>query len=315
MQLLSTPQPFDDAVAWAKGRTLLPTDLDSAGLDRLSADIREVSVFSAEVTQTEVLQLIYDSTAKMVAGLSPGPGQYTSPATFVADMQALLDQIGYQAKPGAEGTIKDLRSWKRLELIADVQLRMATGFGQWKRWTDPTSMLLYPAAEFKRLEWRRVPRGSVVSNGSISLDTGRYWTDRWVAAGGRVFGRGRLLALMDDPVWVNVSRFGVPYGPPDFNSGWGRKPITRADAIKAGLLTAGESQRATSAVSPQAVAPRAVGGAAAPVSPTQPVGSGSSLLDGVKAAINGLAPSLAAALLHALGPKWRLGSDGKVSHV
>lgn len=312
MQLLSKPQAFDDAVSWAKGRTLLPTSLDSAGLDRLSADVREVSVFSAEVSQVEVLQLIYQETQRMVAGLSEGPGKYASPATLVADIQALLDRIGYQARPGTEGTIKDLRSWKRLELIADVQLRMATGYGQMKRWTDPTSMLLYPAAEFKRLEWRRVPRGSVVKDGAVSLDTGRYWHDRWVAAGGRVFGRGRLLALMDDPVWANVSRFGVPYGPPDFNSGWGRKPISRAEALRAGLLLSKEKAGPADGVladgqSPavgQSLAQGRTGAAQEP-----------SLVDGVKAAISGLAPQLATALLRALGPAWHVGSDGKVAHV
>lgn len=247
----------------------------------------------------------------MVAGLSTGPGQYASPATLVADIQALLDRIGYQAREGTEGTIKDLRSFKRLELIADVQLRMATGYGQLKRWTDPTSMLLYPAAEFKRLEWRRVPRGSVVKAGEVSLDTGRYWHDRWVAAGGKVYGRGRLLALMDDPVWANVSRFGVPYGPPDFNSGWGRKPISRSDALRAGVLTKNDGAEVASGgeVAPREAQRRE---AAATFGPAD---GQLGLLDGVKAAVSQLAPALASALLRALGPAWHVGGDGKVQHV
>jgi hypothetical protein len=295
MQLLSTPQPFDDAVAWAKGRTLLPTTLDSTGLEKLSADIREVSVFSSEVTHAEVLQLIYNATAKMVAGTSPGPGQYTSPATLVADIQALLDQIGYEPAKGTEGTIKDLRSWKRLELIADVQLRMAAGFGQYKRWVDPTSMLLYPAAEFTRLEWRRVPRGSHTGpGGAIHVDNPRYWHDRWVAAGGQVFAKGRLLALMTDPVWTNVSRFGVPYGPPDFNSGWGRKPITRAQAVSAGLIAKQEPATAT--------APQSNGGQ--PAVSTTP-----KLSEAIKVAVGQFSPGILSSLLQSLGSKWSL--DGK----
>jgi hypothetical protein len=312
MQLLQKPQAFDDAVSWAKGRTLLPTSLDSAGLEQLSADIREVSVFSAEVSQVEVLQLIYQETQRMVAGLSEGPGKYASPATLVADIQALLDRIGYKAREGTEGTIKDLRSWKRLELIADVQLRMATGYGQLKRWTDPTSMLLYPAAEFKRLEWRRVPRGSVVRDGAVSLDTGRYWHDRWVAAGGRVYGRGRLLALMDDPVWANVSRFGVPYGPPDFNSGWGRKPISRAEALRAGVLGAAHGELAAQGES-GAVGQPTLGVQEAERRDAAATSTG--LVDGVKAEVSQLAPALASALLRALGPAWHVGSDGRVAHV
>ena len=296
MQLLSSPQPFADAVAWAKGRTLLPTSLNTTGLEKLSADIREVAVFSAEVTHAEILQLIYDRTAKMVAGVSPGPGQYTSPASLVADLRELLDQIGYQAAEGKEGTIQDLRSWKRAELIADVQLRMAAGYGQYQRWVDPTSMLLYPAAEFTRLEWRRVPRGTVMIKGVEHVDNPRYWHDRWIEAGGQVYAGGRLLALMTDPVWAAVSRFGVPYGPPDFNSGWGRKPVSRVQATAWGLIAKGskvadeQQQNARPAEAP-------------------------SLANTVKAAVGQFAPEILAALLKHLGRAWQVDEAGNLAHV
>lgn len=71
----------------------------------------------------------------------------------------------------------------------------------------------------------------------------RNWLERWRAAGGRVFpgtgldGRaGRLVALKNDPVWTNLSEFGLPYPPFAYGSGVGVEDVGRETAVALGLI-------------------------------------------------------------------------------
>ena len=46
-----------------------------------------------------------------------------------------------------------------------------------------------------------------------------------------------MIALINDPIWEAISRFGLPYPPFDFNSGMGVAGVSRSDAIKLGVIS------------------------------------------------------------------------------
>ncbi|MGN0843825.1 MAG: hypothetical protein ACI4QT_01240 [Kiritimatiellia bacterium] len=81
-------------------------------------------------------------------------------------------------------------------------------------------MAAFPAQELLRIRSRRNVRD---------------WATKWHDAGGKFFD-GRMIALKTDPIWTNISRFGHPWPPFDFNSGMGVRDVSRADAIRLGVI-------------------------------------------------------------------------------
>ena len=221
-------------------REILPVDVGTAELDELSAAIRERSVFSAHVLEVDFLTTLRDQIGKLVEGVGEGPGKYTNPVTVRKALKDILESVGYEAKEGEVGTLKDLRTYQRLHLIVETNLRMAQGYANYRRHTTPEALAQFPAAEFTRIYARRVPRGThQAKDGHIVVDNPNYWRDRWLRAGGHLY-EGKMIALKGDPVWVKVSRFKLPYGPPDFNSGYGQLQVKRKEAIRLGLLSPGQ---------------------------------------------------------------------------
>jgi hypothetical protein len=236
----ATERPNTAARSAFLSRDILPVDVGSAELAELDAAIRERSVFSAHVLEVDFLTTLRDQIGKLVNGMSPGAGQYTNPVTVRAALQDVLKKVGYEAADLDKGTIKDLTTYQRLHLIVETNLRMAQGYANYRRGLEADTLAQYPAAEFTRIYARQVPRGTHrTKEGAIVVDNPHYWQDRWVRAGGQVFD-GKMIALKTDPVWVNVSRFKLPYGPPDFNSGYGQLPVKRKEAIRLGLLSPGQ---------------------------------------------------------------------------
>ena len=45
-----------------------------------------------------------------------------------------------------------------------------------------------------------------------------------------------MIALVNDPIWTEISRFGTPYPPFDFNSGMWTRPVSREEATEFGLV-------------------------------------------------------------------------------
>jgi hypothetical protein len=215
--------PFREALESSSLRSLLPTDLSSAQLSTIAPEILERAFFSARVINTHFLQLAHDRISALARGLSPGPGQYTSVPSARADLKELLDSINYTpADPADAGTIKDLRTDNRLNLILDTNTRMARGYGQHIQGQDPDILDSWPAQELIRIHDRKEPRD---------------WLVLWQAEGGQLYGGGRMIARKDDPIWENISAFGLPYPPFDFNSGMGLADIDRIEAETLGVLT------------------------------------------------------------------------------
>ena len=87
------------------------------------------------------------------------------------------------------------------------------------------ALKLFPAQELKRGGARKKPRD---------------WKQRWRDAGGKLID-GRMVALVEDPIWARLSRWGDPLPPYDYNSGMKLFKVSRANAIRLGLLPKPES--------------------------------------------------------------------------
>jgi hypothetical protein len=220
--------PFAAAERSLRAKGLLPTTLSSEELKGIGADIRERAMFSARTDYASHLQTIQDQVDKMIEGK-------TDPATARQELQDSLDRLDYKPEVGAEGTITDLRSDQRLDLIIKTNREMVQGYGAWEQ--SQATLDSYPAQELIRAEGRKVPR---------------EWYQRWLDAGGELYpgnpeglplsedGQGRCIALVNDPIWSAISEFGLPYPPFDFGSGVDVRPVSLAECLALGILTGDE---------------------------------------------------------------------------
>ena len=89
---------------------------------------------------------------------------------------------------------------------------------------SPDVIEFYPAAEIWKLADLKFPRD---------------WNAVWERAGGRVLG-GRMIARVDDPVWLKLSDFGYPFSPFSFEPWIDTQSVDRNEAIELGLIQKAE---------------------------------------------------------------------------
>ncbi|HBR95711.1 MAG TPA: hypothetical protein DEA90_16260 [Opitutae bacterium] len=211
--ILTAARPFQEALESRQAKSILPTTLRTRDLSRLSPAVRERAMFSAAVTDVRFL----DDAHGLVDDLLKGD---TDLATARLNLDTYLKGVGYQGDTFS-GDLTDLRSLARKNVLLETNLGLSLGYGQWKQGQNPVTLNMWPAQELIRVENRREPRTD--------------WEERFLAAGGTKW-NGRLIALINSPVWSTLSRFGYPYPPFDFNSGKGVRAVSRADAVSAGLI-------------------------------------------------------------------------------
>lgn len=209
--IFAEPLPFREAIESRAVRQLLPTDFRTKLLQEIPAELRERAVFSAGVTNVPFLQEVKDSLDELVEGK-------TDRATKRAGMKKVLSRFEYRPVEGEEGTLTDLSSDRRLNLILDVNLKQAQGYGHWRQGQEVLDA--FPAQELIRVRDAEKPRN---------------WAERWSQAGGEFFD-GRMIALKNDPIWTRISAFGLPYPPFDFGSGMDVQDIDRSEAEDLGLI-------------------------------------------------------------------------------
>jgi hypothetical protein len=191
-------------------KAILPTDLSSAMLRQLPRAVRERAIFSAGVQNVDFLERAKQAIDDIIAGKS-------NRATERTALRELAEKFDLAA----------LTRDGRLNLILDTQSKMGNGYGSWIEGQHPSVLLMWPAQEFYRAEDRKEPRD---------------WPSRWSEAGGDFFPgdsdypEGRMIALKNDPIWEDISAFGLPYAPFDYNSGMDLRDIDRDEAIDIGLL-------------------------------------------------------------------------------
>lgn len=210
MDVYPHPVNFEEALKTRAVKAILPTDMSSKMLSTLPRALRERAVFSAGVQNTDFLTRVGESVDKIVSGGSDRATERTL-------LRQLADSLG----------MDELAKDSRLNLILDTQTGMARGFGSWIEGQHPSVLDMWPAQELYRAEDRKEPRD---------------WPARWEAAGGDFFPgesdypEGRMIALKDDPIWTEISAFGQPYAPFDFNSGMDLKDVDHDEAVELGLI-------------------------------------------------------------------------------
>ncbi|TVP80457.1 MAG: hypothetical protein EA353_03810 [Puniceicoccaceae bacterium] len=214
---LSTAVPFDEALQRFDRRTPLGSSLRTEGWARAPMEIREAAFFSAAVESERTLS---EMKSRISDDLRLNPEvRFNGKSGFVADMRRSLG-----AGPGDTGRLTDITSRRRLELIYQMNVAEAYEFGRHKQSQSPALLEAFPARELIREASREAPR---------------EWQSRWAEAGGSLYG-GRMIALVNDPIWTAISRFGRPYPPFDFGSGMGTRDIERDEAERLGVIAPGE---------------------------------------------------------------------------
>lgn len=229
----TAPLPFQEALRIARERGLLPTNLSSAQIAEWEEELKRLSVFSARTNHAGYLQEIKDQVEALLRG------QYNE-ATARALLQDRLDALDYNPQrggfPGLEdpnippaepGSLRDLSSNKRTQLILRTQMRQMANRGYREQGTTAAALFAFPAWELIRIYPRTVPRDD--------------WPQRWAAAGGVLYA-GRMIAEKGSNVWEQLGSkglfddaIGTDYPPFAFNSGMGWRQIARAICEQLGV--------------------------------------------------------------------------------
>ena len=218
--MFTQPIPFAEATDALQRRQLLPTTGNSLQLSALPAALRDSSMFSSKVNDARILQAAKDRIAAIVQPEGRAPGQSMNTATAREQLRDLLKSLGYAPEQGKEGSIEDLTSRSRLDLIIDQNVASARGRGQWAGTQDRDILDEWPCQELIRV---------------IESRKKRNWRARWRGAGGHFYG-GRMIARKDSPVWTRISRFGTPWAPFDYNSGMDVEDVDRDEAEALGVI-------------------------------------------------------------------------------
>lgn len=223
--LIQYPENPTDAFERAAARGVLPSALGSREQrEALTRALRERSVFSARTTNARYLQTLRNVIAELAQG------ELDMPQARVV-LRQTLDALGYTPEggfpdsdipvpPAVEGTLQDLRSFRRLDLIVRTQTELMWGAGQKVRGEEPAAMRQFPAWELVRVIDRRVPRD---------------WQERFEQAGGELI-EGRIIAMKGDPVWDALGdsalfddALDVDHPPFAFNSGMRWRAVPREE--------------------------------------------------------------------------------------
>jgi hypothetical protein len=154
--------------------------------------------------------------------------RFSGRAEFITEMRKLLGfpethDFGFKFDP------TEISTDRRLRLIYDTQFARAKAQIQRQDDIAQGTFELFPALELKRRGSRKHPRN---------------WKRRWTDAGGKLYG-GRMIALVDDPIWAKISRWGNPLPPFDYNSGMGLAKISLAEALRMNIIKQNKTAKTT----------------------------------------------------------------------
>lgn len=196
--------------------------------------------WSARTTHVQYLSEL----KKLVERAVKGEGYENDLPQLRLEARRLLRAFGYTAERGfpgdagrgvpvgTPGTLTDLSSERRLNLIFDIQSKLARGLGQQQR--GLARMDTFPAWELIRMETRAMPR---------------EWLERWDTAGDNVdFSgvyslEGRMVAHKKSPIWAALGSsalfedaLDVDHAPFAFGSGMGLRETSLSDLSGVDML-------------------------------------------------------------------------------
>lgn len=204
-----------NAAQHLSGKSAAPIAMSAAQWDMVDAQIRERAFFMAGVDNARILHAFQQVARQIAAGqLSLVEGRQR--------VREMLLAMGYD--PGEdEGSIHDLSSRRRLDVSLQTNADLAAGWAQRK--ADMLD-IANPGQELYRAKQAREPR-----------DWATRWAEAAAAVGWEGVAReGSFIALKTSPIWVELSRFGQPYPPFDFNSGMWVRAVDDDTCERLGLL-------------------------------------------------------------------------------
>lgn len=232
MPSITTDLPLADAVAVLDRKTPVGAALSSREWERLPAEIRLRAMFSARVENERLLGEMQQRLQARIE-LAKKDGRTMDRGVFIEEMRAELTQSGYKRGDAKRGSLRDLKSTRRLGLIWDMNLAQVQGYAKWKSDMDPDILDAVPAQELIRVRAK------------VEV---REWPLVWADHGGKFYGEpgpdypnapGRMIALKTDPIWRWISRFKTPWPPYDWGSGMGLRNVRRDAAETLGVLAPG----------------------------------------------------------------------------
>jgi len=222
------PIPFEEAIQKLSQKQLVTSGLDTEGWRLVPTGLRDRAFFSSRVESARFLQRGRDALGDFLKGATeelPQPDgsvatalKTGSRADFVKQMQdfAISENMGPLDVEDV-GTIKDIRTERRLGLIYDVQTRSAQDYGYWKQGMDADVLDAFPAQRFIRERESKEPRA-------------------WHTAH-----EGEVHLKSDLGFWKGLNHdFGVPWGPWGWGCGHDVEDVDREEAEALGLIAPGE---------------------------------------------------------------------------
>jgi hypothetical protein len=209
-------------IALLDGKISVPSELRTAEWARVPQWVRERSFYLAGVQRAEILEGFRKEVRKITEGTA-------SMAESERDLREMLDRVGYTPEPGQEGTIKDLRTSRRMQIALRTNVRLLQGWARKETGLSRGAQIAFPAWELVRF---------------INKINKRDWQGRWRRAGGELTKDGRMIALKTDGIWLVLGSLfpdslGVDYPPFAWGSGMGWEGVSRAEAKRLGILPDG----------------------------------------------------------------------------
>lgn len=225
MNLLPTVQTIEKALTFFAARSTVPSAWRTADWDQAPAEIVNRAFFSAGVESANFLQNARASIGQAILNARDESGAFMNRERFIVEMRQRAISLGLATPEGKPADLQNLAGETRLGMIYDMNRDSALGRARRSAGLSEGALYAAPAQELVRGKTAKVPRD---------------WHARWAEAGGPDNAAPRMIALKTDPVWVKLSRFGVPWPPFDFGSGMILRNIRRAEAVNYGLLKANE---------------------------------------------------------------------------
>lgn len=217
------------------GKRPIATGLTSKQIARLDRETRARALISARTTEQRYVAKMQGVLEAFTSG-DIGEGEARKRLLSVLDDFGYTPEAGFpdaeKIDPAKPGTIQDLSSYGRLNLVADTNAGMAASVSRLAGET-PETLALFPAWRLARF---MSPNGEP-----------RDWALRWAVAGESVGWHGacpdEMVARKDSPIWQALGdgvggfsdTLGNPYPPFAFNSGMGWEDVDRDEAAALGI--------------------------------------------------------------------------------
>ena len=243
MNLFEGPIPFEEAIARHDVRQLLPTALKFRELQQLDAAILRGSFFSAQTTELSILDAYKEKIATILAPTQIQRPDRITPdnpqgnvtvgmdlATARMQIKDLWRGLGYQPAPDKRGTIEDLSSNARINLVIQTNRDLANGAGQYAQGLADQDILdAFPAWELFRATISKIPRDWHTRFADAAQDAGDEDAMRILEE------TGLMVALKTSGTWDSLGDgaggfldvLHNPFAPFAINSGMRNRNVSR----------------------------------------------------------------------------------------